>query len=190
MIGKLACVAFRHFRQVPAAEEVAELSGTTAVGRCASVSSSMSHAVCVQGILGALATLRCLAPWEAPGVDPALATLRGRRTLAAFDLAAGPHGWPFLRVGEKMASGGGRGGLCRLFWSCHIEKSARAPPLVAMAPKAKPTSVVMSERVALDHLDQVASSRVAATWTPAGSEHDPVRHPPLRHGRLPDEHLA
>jgi hypothetical protein len=38
-----------------------------------------------------------------------------------------------------------------------------------MAPKAKPTSVVMSECVALDHLDQVASSRVAATWTPPGS---------------------
>ena len=38
-----------------------------------------------------------------------------------------------------------------------------------MAPKAKPTSVVMSERVALDHLDRVASSRVAATWTPPGS---------------------
>ena len=122
LIGKLACVAFRHFRQVPAAEEVAELARATAVGCCASVSSTMSHAVCVPRMLGALATLRCLAPWEAPGVGPALATLRGRRTLATFHLAAfWPHGWPFLRVGKKMASGGGRGGgcswvnLCRLF---------------------------------------------------------------------------
>ena len=77
--------------------------------------------------------------------------------------------WPSLSSAGHAAIRWRGGPGAEFFWRAIEKRVLEPPPLVAMAPKAKPTSVAMSECVALDHLGKVASSRVAATWTPPGS---------------------